>query len=109
MATIAGAQLVGLSRAAALEFSFFVSMPTMAAATLNELKDFVRPKGDAVGLAHVTMGSHQWVLLTIGLVISFIVALAVIAWFMSWVRRRGFVPFAIYRIVLGIAVLIWLR
>lgn len=109
MATIAGGQLVGLSRAAALEFSFFVSMPTMAAATLNELKDFVKPKGDEVGLAQVTMGGHQWVVLTIGMVVSFIVALAVIAWFMGWVRRRGFVPFAIYRIIVGIAVLIWLR
>src|SRR4051794_32975460 len=101
MSTIAGGQLVGLSRAAALEFSFFVSMPTMAAATLNELKDFVKPKGDEVGLAQVTMGGHQWVVLMIGMVVSFIVALAVIAWFMSWVRRRGFVPFAIYRIMVG--------
>jgi undecaprenyl-diphosphatase len=109
MSTIAGAQLVGLSRAAALEFSFFVSMPTMAAATLNELKDFVKPKGDEVGLAQVTMDGHHWVLLTIGLAVSFIVALGVIAWCMAWVRRRGFVPFAIYRIILGLAVLIWLR
>jgi undecaprenyl-diphosphatase len=38
--------------------------------------------------------------------VSFIVALAVVAWFMRWVRARGFVPFAIYRIVAGIAVLI---
>jgi undecaprenyl-diphosphatase len=54
---------------------------------------------------HVT--SHQWVLLAIGIVVSFVVALAVVAWFMGWVRKRGFTPFAIYRIVLGAAVLVW--
>jgi undecaprenyl-diphosphatase len=43
--------------------------------------------------------------LAIGFIVSFIVALAVVAWFMNWVRARGFVPFAIYRIVLGIALL----
>jgi len=44
--------------------------------------------------------------LGIGLVISFIVALGVVAWFMRWVRARGFAPFAIYRIVLGITLLV---
>lgn len=109
MSTIAGAQLAGLSRAAALEFSFFVSMPTMAAATLNELKDFLEPKTGEAGLAQVGMDAHHWTMLIIGMVVSFIVALAVIAWFMAWVRNRGFIPFAIYRIVAGIAVLLWFR
>jgi undecaprenyl-diphosphatase len=40
-------------------------------------------------------------------VISFIVAYYVVVWFMNWVRRRGFVPFAIYRLVVGAAVLVW--
>jgi undecaprenyl-diphosphatase len=39
--------------------------------------------------------------------VSFLVAWVVVAWFMAWVRRRGFVPFAAYRIVVGIAVLVW--
>jgi undecaprenyl-diphosphatase len=43
--------------------------------------------------------------LVIGFVVSFFVALAVVAWFMNWVRARGFAPFAIYRIVLGIGLL----
>jgi undecaprenyl-diphosphatase len=47
------------------------------------------------------------VLLAIGFVVSFIVALAVVAWFMQWVRNRGFVPFAVYRIVAGLVILIW--
>jgi undecaprenyl-diphosphatase len=45
--------------------------------------------------------------LTIGFVVSFFVAWAVVAWFMNWVRQRGFTPFAIYRIIIGIAVLLW--
>ena len=48
---------------------------------------------------------HQWIVLVIGFVVSFFVALVVVAWFMNWVRERGFAPFAIYRIVLGIGLL----
>jgi undecaprenyl-diphosphatase len=51
--------------------------------------------------------THEWLVLIIGFVISFVVALGVVAWFMNWVRQRGFTPFAIYRIILGIAVLVW--
>jgi undecaprenyl-diphosphatase len=53
------------------------------------------------------MTLHQWVLLAIGFVVSFIVAYVVVAWFMRWVRTRGFVPFAVYRILAGAAVLWW--
>jgi undecaprenyl-diphosphatase len=52
------------------------------------------------------MTTHQWIVLAIGFVVSFVVALAVVAWFMRWVRARGFIPFAIYRIVAGIVLLI---
>jgi undecaprenyl-diphosphatase len=52
------------------------------------------------------MTAHQWIILAIGFVVSFFVAWAVVAWFMTWVRRRGFVPFAIYRIALGLYVLL---
>ena len=106
MSTIAAGQLGGMSRGAALEFSFFLSMPTMVAATGYALYKWLNPK-DALGhhIPHPLVTSEQWILLTIGLVVSFIVALAVVAWFMNWVRRRGFTPFAIYRIVVGIAVL----
>jgi len=47
--------------------------------------------------------AHSWIALVIGFVVSFVVAYGVVAWFMTWVRRHGFAPFAIYRIVLGIA------
>jgi undecaprenyl-diphosphatase len=102
MSTIAAGQVVGMSREAALEFSFFLSMPTMAAATLYDLLKFLRHGG--VG----AMNGHQWIILVIGFVVSFFVAWGVVAWFMHWVRRHGFVPFAIYRIIAGIAVLVWL-
>ena len=52
------------------------------------------------------MNAHNWMILGIGFVVSFIVALAVVAWFMHWVRARGFAPFAIYRIIIGIALLV---
>jgi len=106
MSTIAAGQLVGMSRAAALEFSFFLSIPTMTAATLYALFKSLRGKDEnPIGVAQIT--SHQWVILAIGFVVSFIVAYGAVAWFMAWVRKRGFTPFAMYRIVLGIAVLAW--
>ena len=106
MSTITAGQLAGMSRPAALEFSFFVSMPTMAAATLYTLFKTLHPKhGEPLG--HMPVNSEEWLVLIIGFVISFVVALVVVAWFMNWVRQRGFTPFAIYRIVLGIAVLVW--
>lgn len=106
MATIAGGQLAGMSRSAALEFSFFLSMPTMAAATgYDLLKSLFLEGEDAAGIG--TLTSHEWIVLAIGFITSFIVAYAVVAWFLAWVRRHGFVPFAVYRLVLGIAVLIW--
>ena len=104
MSTIAGGQLVGMSRASALEFSFFLSIPTMAAATGYTLFKSVMGKGEnPIGVSQIT--SNQWVLLAIGFVVSYLVAYASVAWFMAWVRTRGFVPFAVYRIVVGILVL----
>ena len=109
MCTIAAGQTAGLSRSAALEFSFFLSMPTMAVATgYDLLKTIVPHKQDAAdaALAPLVMNAHGWIVLGIGFVVSFIVALGVVAWFMGWVRTRGFAPFAIYRIVAGIALLV---
>jgi undecaprenyl-diphosphatase len=104
MATIAGGQLAGMSRASALEFSFFLSMPTMAVATGYTLLKSVMGKGEnPIGVSQIT--GEQWGVLALGFVVSFVVAYASVAWFMGWVRTRGFVPFAIYRIVVGVAVL----
>ena len=106
MSTIAAGQLAGMSRSAALDFSFFLSIPTMVVATCYDLLKSVRGKGEnAIGVSHID--THGWVVLAIGFVVSFIVAYAAVAWFLAWVRRRGFAPFAIYRIIVGCAVLAW--
>jgi undecaprenyl-diphosphatase len=106
MATIAAGQVAGMSRAAALEFSFFLSIPTMFVATGYELLNALRHRGVSAEEA-VHMDSHGWLLLAIGFLVSFVVAYIVVAWFMDWVKKRGFVPFAIYRILFGAAVLAW--
>ena len=108
MATIAAGQVAGMSRAAALEFSFFLSIPTMVVATGYDLFKSLRPGGaNPLGATHID--AHGWVILAIGFLVSFLVAYASVAWFMTWVRRRGFVPFAVYRIMLGLVVLAWAK
>jgi undecaprenyl-diphosphatase len=108
MCTIAAGQIAGMSRPAALEFSFFLSMPTMFVATGYDFVKTVMPSHHEANLAPLTMNGHEWIILAIGFVVSFFVALGVVAWFMHWVRARGFVPFALYRIVLGIGLLVLL-
>ena len=109
MCTIAAGQVASLSRPAALEFSFFLSMPTMIAATGYDLFKTLAPNRRTTfegNLAPLAVSTHQWIVLAIGFVVSLIVALAVVAWFMRWVRKRGFAPFAVYRIVLAVALLL---
>jgi undecaprenyl-diphosphatase len=111
MSTIAAGQIAGMSRPAALEFSFFLSMPTMVVATCYDLFKTLKPNRNTIGegnIAPLAVDSHQWIVLVIGFVVSFIVALVVVAWFMRWVRTKGFAPFAIYRIVLAIVLIILL-
>ena len=105
MCTIAAGQIAGMSREAALEFSFFLSIPTMFVATGYDLLKTIRPHGATETLAPLTMTPHLWIVLALGFVCAFFVALAVVAWFLRWVRRHGFAPFAIYRIVLGLLLL----
>lgn len=106
MSTIAGGQVAGMSRASALEFSFFLSIPVMVVATGYDLLKSVLGKGDnPIGVLQID--AHGWALLLLGNVVSFIVAYGTVAWFMAWVRRRGFAPFAVYRIIVGTVVLIW--
>jgi undecaprenyl-diphosphatase len=106
MSTIAAGQIAGMSRASALEFSFFLSIPTMVFATSYDLLKSLRGKGaNPIGVSQID--AHGWIVLAIGFVVSFIVAYGAVAWFMAWVRKRGFAPFAIYRIILGTLVLIY--
>ena len=108
MATIAAGQLAGMSRAAALEYSFFLSIPTMVVATGYNLVKSLWPGGENP-LGAPPIDTHGWVILIIGFLVSFLVAYISVAWFMAWVRRRGFAPFAVYRIIIGLAVLVWAR
>ena len=104
MSTIVAGQLAGMSRAAALEFSFFISMPTMAAATVYTLIKSLRGKGEnPIGVSQID--GHGWIVLAIGFVVSFIVAYGSVAWFMAYVRKHGFTWFAVYRIIVGALVI----
>lgn len=96
-ATILGAMSLGVDRKTAAEFSFFLAVPTLAGATALQLfkhRDAIT--ADSMGL------------IGIGFVVSFIVAWAVIKAFLAVVTRYGFGPFAWYRIIAGVAALIWL-
>ncbi len=96
-ATIIGAMLLGLSRGAAAEFSFFLAIPTMAGATLIT----ILKNGTAFSV-------NEWIVIAVGFVVSFLVAYAVIKFFMSFIRKHDFSAFGYYRIVLGILVLLLL-
>jgi undecaprenyl-diphosphatase len=104
MSTIVAGQLAGMSRSAALEFSFFLSIPTMVVATFYDLLKSLRGKGvNPIGVSQID--SHGWIVLTVGFIVSFFVAYLSVAWFMAWVRKHGFAPFAVYRIIVGALVL----
>ncbi len=96
-ATIMGAIGLGVERKSAAEFSFFVAVPTMLAASTYDLYK----SGGA-------LDSGAWVTIAVGFLVSFVVALVVIKWFIGIVSRHGFAPFAWYRIVAGTAALVWL-
>ena len=100
-ATIMGALAMGIERRTAAEFSFFLAIPTMLGATTLELLDKRHE------LAAGTLGVG-WSEIAVGFFVSFVVALAVIRFFVAYVSRHGFTPFAWYRIVAGAAAMFWL-
>jgi undecaprenyl-diphosphatase len=98
-ATIFVALLAGTSnRAAATEFAFLVGIPTMFAASGYELL-----KASKAGTGH-----EDWSALALAFVISLVTAFIAVKWLLGYIRTHRFTPFAIYRIVLGIALLAWL-
>jgi undecaprenyl-diphosphatase len=96
-ATILGAMALGVDRKTAAEFSFFLAVPTLTGATVLQMYKH--------GSGLTDTGVE---LIAIGFVVSFLVALVVVKLFVSAISRYGFAPFAYYRIVAGIAALIWL-
>lgn len=105
MATIVGGMSQKLTRRRAAEFSFFLAVPTMAAATgLDLLELFV---GDhAVGTSWAT--SDNIMMLIVGSVVAFIVALLAMKWFVDFLSKYGFKWFGIYRIIVGAFILAWM-
>jgi undecaprenyl-diphosphatase len=80
----------------------------MVAAPVYELLRFLRQPEETGSPGAVGMDAHGMTLLAIGFAVSFVVLWGVVAWFINWVRHRGFAPFAIYRFALGAAVLVGL-
>ena len=100
--TILGSMLLGLSRTAGAEFSFFMAIPAMVGASGIKLLGFF----SWVGEQSVTVPFQAWVVLAIGFLVSFAVSLVAIRFLMDFVKKHSFAPFGIYRIALGVLVLI---
>ena len=99
--TILGAMLLGLSRTAASEFSFFMAIPTMVGASLVRGYKFV----DYVVESGTSVPVEAWIVLAVGCLTAFVVSLASIKFLMDFVKRHTFTSFGIYRIALGVLVL----
>ncbi len=97
--TIMGASLLGISRTAAAEFSFFLALPVMCGASgLKLLKFFL--KGNSFTMDEV-------LILLVGCITAFVVSLIAIKFLMNFVRKHSFAPFGVYRIILGIVVILY--
>lgn len=101
--TILGAMLLGLSRTAGAEFSFFMSVPVMVGASGIKMLGFFK----YVLESGVSVPADAWITLAIGCVVSFVVSLAAIRFLMDFVKRHSFAPFGVYRIALGALVLLF--
>jgi undecaprenyl-diphosphatase len=101
MATIVGGMTQGLTRRRAAKFSFFLAVPTMAGATLLDLLDLMKED-----TAWAT--GHNIAMLILGCVIAFVVALLAMKWFVNFLTRYGFKVFGLYRIVVGLIIIVLL-
>ena len=97
--TILGGMLTGVSRTASAEFSFFMAIPIMLGASLLKLLKFFMSAG--------SISSTEIVLLLVGMVVSFLVSVFAIKFLMDFVKRHDFSVFGIYRIILGVAVILY--
>lgn len=96
-ATIVGGMLMGISRAAIVEFSFLLAVPTMLAAT-----------GLSLYKTSAAFTPHEWTALGIGFVVAFLLAMPIVKWFLGYVRSHSFTAFGWYRIALAILFTAWL-
>ena len=98
-ATIIGALLLGVSRVVAAEFTFYLAIPVMFGASLLKLVKFLM-----MGLSFTSM---EIAILAVGCIVSFVVSIIVIKFLMGYIKKHDFIPFGIYRIVLGAVLLIY--
>ncbi|MBS7009677.1 undecaprenyl-diphosphate phosphatase [Anaerostipes sp.] len=98
-ATILGAVLLGCSRYVASEFSFFLAVPVMAGASGLKLIKYFMESGMFSGT--------EWILLLVGTAVSFVVSILAIQMLLSYIRRHDFKIFGVYRILLGIVVIVY--
>ena len=99
--TILGSMMLGLSRTAGAEFSFFMAIPAMVGASGIKLLDFF----SWVGETGTAVPVDAYAVLAIGFLVAFAVSLLAIRFLVDFVKKHSFAPFGVYRIVLGIAVL----
>ena len=95
--TIVGALLLGVSRTAAAEFTFFMAIPVMFGASLLKIVKFV--------LEGATVSGMEWAILGVGCAVAFLVSVFVIRFLMGYIKKHNFKVFAWYRIALGALVL----
>lgn len=98
-ATIVGAMLIGTNRTVAAEFTFYLAIPVMLGASLLKVAKFVMDGG--------VMAANEIVYLIVGMVVAFVVSIIVIKFLMAFIKKHDFKVFGIYRIILGIAVLLY--
>ena len=98
-ATIVGAMLIGTNRTVAAEFTFYLAIPVMLGASLLKVLKFFMDGG--------VMGATEIIYLLVGMVVAFVVSIVVIKFLMAFIKKHDFKVFGIYRIILGIAVLVY--
>lgn len=101
--TILGSMLIGLSRTAAAEFSFFMAIPAMAGASLIKALGFF----SYVAERELTVPALAWIVLAVGAIVAFGVSMAAIKFLTDFVKKHSFIPFGVYRIILGAALIVW--
>ncbi len=101
--TILGSMLIGLSRTAAAEFSFFMAIPAMAGASMIKALGFF----EYVAESGVSVPGIAWIVLGVGCAVAFGVSMVSIKFLTDFVKKHSFIPFGIYRILLGAALIVW--
>ena len=101
--TILGSRLIGISRSAAAEFSFFMGIPAMAGASLIQGAGFFK----YVMESGIRVPMMAWTVLLVAASVAFAVSMIAIRFLMDFVKRHSFAPFGVYRIVLGVLVIVW--